>query len=308
MTRISMKNAALGLGLLLLVQHGIAQGFELVELDLDLDIDIQEETFDYDFSGFAHTGFTIENPKTAHLGIKAALLPQLGRLENEGLQEGFVLFDGTLFLEVNDLDDVSPRIRTTYRMDVYPRMLRDSFLRARFARHLGMDENSAEVRARARAARLADVRIMRFVEEDGRWLRAAGRASDARARFVGRAEADGRAGHYGYYSVDGGGDYVWTVLDRNSRYAVGLNVDVDDDGVFNRDDECPGTAEDAIVDSAGCAIAQYCPCENEWANHGAYVSCTAKSAESFLAAGLIDALEKDLRVSEAAQSSCGAAD
>lgn len=306
MSRISVKNAALFMGLMLLAQHSLARAFELVELEVN--VQVQEEEYAYGFGGTAHTGFSVVNPDKALLGIQAGLNPELGRLENEGLQEGFVLFDGTLFLEVNDINNVGPRIRTTYRMDVDPRMLRESFLRTRFARQLDMPEESLEVRARARAARLADVRIMRFVEEDSRWVRAAGRAQDARARFVGRAEADGRIGHYGYDTGGEGGDYVWTVLDRNSRYALGLNVDVDGDGVFNRDDECPGTTEAAIVDAAGCAIAQHCPCENEWSNHGAYVRCNAKSAESFLAAGLIDALAKDLWVSEAAQSSCGAAD
>ena len=42
-----------------------------------------------------------------------------------------------------------------------------------------------------------------------------------------------------------------------------------------------------------------------WKNHGKFVSCTAKSAESFVEANLITEEEKDAIVSDAAQSDCG---
>jgi len=88
--------------------------------------------------------------------------------------------------------------------------------------------------------------------------------------------------------------------------------DVDGDGVANSSDVCGFTELDAVVKPAeGCSIAQLCPCAGPrgttgaWKNHGGYVSCTAKSAESFLAAGLITAAEKDAVCSEAGQSDCG---
>jgi hypothetical protein len=88
-------------------------------------------------------------------------------------------------------------------------------------------------------------------------------------------------------------------------------IDTDNDGVNDNKDQCPATASGTVVDGTGCSIAQLCPCAGprgttgKWKNHGGYVSCTAKSAESFLAAGLITAAEKDAIVSAAAKSGCG---
>lgn len=88
--------------------------------------------------------------------------------------------------------------------------------------------------------------------------------------------------------------------------------DVDGDGVANDSDACALTVLNAVVNPAeGCSIDQLCPCEGPrgttgaWKNHGSYVSCTAKSAESFLAAELITQAEKDAVCSEAGQSACG---
>jgi hypothetical protein len=67
-----------------------------------------------------------------------------------------------------------------------------------------------------------------------------------------------------------------------------------------------------VVDpGTGCSIAQLCPCEGPrgttvpWKNHGQYVSCVAKSAESSVVQGLITEAEKDAIVSAAAGSACG---
>ena len=60
-----------------------------------------------------------------------------------------------------------------------------------------------------------------------------------------------------------------------------------------------------MVNANGCAIAQLCPWEKEWKNHGAYVSCVAHEAGDFVAAGLITDEEKDTIVAEAAASTCG---
>ena len=88
--------------------------------------------------------------------------------------------------------------------------------------------------------------------------------------------------------------------------------DIDGDDVGNDSDVCQFTPFDEIVDpSTGCSIDQLCPCEGprgtttEWKNHGKYVSCIAKSSESFVELGLITEAEKDSIVSEAAQSDCG---
>jgi len=87
--------------------------------------------------------------------------------------------------------------------------------------------------------------------------------------------------------------------------------DRDGDGVLNSADACAFTEPGFLVDPAGCSIEQLCPCEGPrgasgaWKNHGKYVSCTAKSAGSFVERGLISEAEKGAVVSEAAQSDCG---
>ena len=88
--------------------------------------------------------------------------------------------------------------------------------------------------------------------------------------------------------------------------------DDDNDGVADVDDQCSETPALVIVDEAsGCSIAQLCPCEgpygtsSSWRNHGKFVSCTAKTSESFVDLGLITDAEKDAIVSGAAQSTCG---
>jgi hypothetical protein len=82
-------------------------------------------------------------------------------------------------------------------------------------------------------------------------------------------------------------------------------ADSDGDGVDDDADQCAGTASGDVVDATGCSIAQYCPCDNNWKNHGKYVSCVAHNAEDFVDAGLITEAEKDAIVSAAGQSNCG---
>jgi uncharacterized membrane protein len=82
--------------------------------------------------------------------------------------------------------------------------------------------------------------------------------------------------------------------------------DVDGDNVNDSVDACPNTATDALVDDTGCALAQLCPCNNDWKNHGAYVKCVAHTANDFRNAGLIGDSEHGVIVSEAGSSSCGA--
>lgn len=83
------------------------------------------------------------------------------------------------------------------------------------------------------------------------------------------------------------------------------DLDDDNDGVLDGADACPNTPPGSVVDATGCAIAQICPCVNNWKNHGAYVSCVAHAANAFVAAGLLTPAQKSAVVSAAAQSSCG---
>jgi len=83
------------------------------------------------------------------------------------------------------------------------------------------------------------------------------------------------------------------------------DTDEDNDGVLDRFDICPGTPPGKVANTEGCAIAQLCPCDKSWRNHGAYVSCVVHRGNDFVAKGLITEAEKAAIVSEAAASSCG---
>lgn len=96
----------------------------------------------------------------------------------------------------------------------------------------------------------------------------------------------------------------------NASFSLAGDADEDADGVPDSLDECPGTAEGAVVDANGCSIAQLAPCGGPasggtWKNHGAYVSAVAHAAEAFLEQGLISEDEKNVIVSAAARSTCG---
>jgi hypothetical protein len=83
--------------------------------------------------------------------------------------------------------------------------------------------------------------------------------------------------------------------------------DIDGDGVLNDDDnECGFTPVDEIVDpSNGCSIEQLVPCDEDWKNHGKYVSALAKTTNGFVEQGLITEEEKDDLMEEMASSDCG---
>lgn len=90
------------------------------------------------------------------------------------------------------------------------------------------------------------------------------------------------------------------------------DADIDGDGVANGIDVCAFTPLGETIDpTTGCSIGQLCPCSGPrgttqpWKNHGQYVSCVTKSAQSFVQMGLITTTEKDAIVSAAGQSSCG---
>lgn len=83
-----------------------------------------------------------------------------------------------------------------------------------------------------------------------------------------------------------------------------INSDSDGDGVDNDSDLCPDT-EQAVIDDQGCSIAQYCPENIVYQNHGKYVSCVAKITKIFVEKGLITEAEKGAIVSAAAKSDVG---
>jgi len=89
--------------------------------------------------------------------------------------------------------------------------------------------------------------------------------------------------------------------------------DIDGDSVGNATDQCELTPPGSLVDPVtGCSVPQLCPCDGPrgttlpWKNHGKYVSCLAHVSNELVAANVISEATKDLLVSEAASSTCGA--
>lgn len=83
------------------------------------------------------------------------------------------------------------------------------------------------------------------------------------------------------------------------------DLDDDNDGISDGTDACLNSPLGEVVDYSGCAISEHCVCEQQWKNHGAYVSCVAHISETFLTLGLITEDEKDATVSAAGSSECG---
>lgn len=90
--------------------------------------------------------------------------------------------------------------------------------------------------------------------------------------------------------------------------------DADADGVANEDDACDRTPLGAVTDGAGCSgaqqVEQACPssavaCAWGYKNHGQYVSCVTKAAQSAWKQGLLSKAERQSIRKDAAQSSCG---
>jgi hypothetical protein len=86
--------------------------------------------------------------------------------------------------------------------------------------------------------------------------------------------------------------------------------DSDGDGVPDMFDQCPNTLPGAIVDTAGCSIAQLAPCAGPatggtWKSHGQYVAAVVHEATVFLQAGLITRRQWMQIVTQAARSRCG---
>jgi hypothetical protein len=95
--------------------------------------------------------------------------------------------------------------------------------------------------------------------------------------------------------------------DDDDADGIGNVCDSDDDGdgVNDGTDECPDTPAGSIVNANGCSIADLCPCESTWKNHGAYVSCVARQANEFASRSLISETDKSSLVTQAAESTCG---
>lgn len=228
--------------------------FYIPEIIIDPTIPV----YQFDFTDYnAFTGVTINNLESQTLSVNLGFDPDLGLdlAAGELVQTGFLLLDGTLALTVTPQDTSGGRaaIRTQYRMAVDPRALGRDAIRSLIRDQLGRD--SGRIGARAR---LADARLMRFITGDagGTWIRATdairGRAD---IRHMGDSVPDGVLGHHGFNETE---NYVWAVLDTNSKYAVGINLDHDGDGIVNSGDNCPYVVNTDQINTDADALGDAC--------------------------------------------------
>ena len=82
-------------------------------------------------------------------------------------------------------------------------------------------------------------------------------------------------------------------------------TDTDQDGVPDCDDLCPDTDPADGVDADGCSVPQLCPCDNDWQNHGAYVTCVVDMAQQLVDDGFIEPGIGQDYVNAAGNSNCG---
>ncbi|WP_224784601.1 thrombospondin type 3 repeat-containing protein [Marinihelvus fidelis] len=246
-----------------------AHSFELIELNTDLVVlDQQTPFYSWEFQDQfgSNNGFTLFSEDSVEQDITFGYGPAIGLLPNETLPKGFILLDGTLFLEATPTDPSGGRadVLRTYRLNVDPRLVNGD---VRYLRNLYIRQGDQDVRyarERALATTLADARVMRLSESPNgaRWVRAVraiGNEGRADIRYMPRTPPDGVLGHYGYDTRDDGASYyVWAVMDRNSRYSVGVNADNDDDGIYNLDDNCRDTPNPDQQDNDGDGAGNAC--------------------------------------------------
>ena len=253
-------------GMLLVLSAGVAAA-TVIETPLRSFLPV--ETFSLNVASLPNTGFTMRSLDGSLFTLEGSSKYDLqgGPQPGDTVQEGFVLLDGTLSVDVSALkgDGTRPRFRSIYRMDLRPGALRrESLARKLVLRGVvrGLDPQRSRALAlkRAGAIGLDDARIMRRVprpEGGARWMRAVRGLGVEELRFRSRKSPDGVIGHFGTSTSELGDPYVWAVLDRNSRFAVGVTLDRDGDGVPNASDNCIGTPNanqsNADTDASGDA-------------------------------------------------------
>lgn len=83
------------------------------------------------------------------------------------------------------------------------------------------------------------------------------------------------------------------------------DADNDNDKVIDAADQCIGTAIGAAVNSEGCSVAQLCPADASWKNHGTYVRCVVQTSRGFVREGLLSKRERRAAIAAAASSDAG---
>ncbi|PLX92399.1 MAG: hypothetical protein C0619_05680, partial [Desulfuromonas sp.] len=186
-------------------------------------------SIDLSQQNYLFTGLTIDNSLLEGFSVVSGFEPTIGLdlIDNESVQPGFLLLDGTLAIDIytageTDIRKIDGRrgLLTTYRISA-PQGLRSAIrwdgartegrigLRADGLRWNGLRWNGLRwdgLRlSGARTSDLSDARVFRLNESTGEWKRAV-RAIRAQARadirFRGDASPDGVLGHYGYNSTN----------------------------------------------------------------------------------------------------------
>jgi hypothetical protein len=242
---------------------------ELFQVSLDVD-----DLFQVKLLGLRNTGFSILSRDGSALNIEGTSKydPALGLQPGQRVQEGFVLLDGTLAVNVAALKTLADgtRVRaptlTTYRLDVRRPTLDPRNL-ARTLVHRGLVDDLTNARIRVRSLRPDDTRVMRLVQRDDNriWIRAVKAIPETRGRVFRplMRPPDGALGHFGFARSADGDPYVWAVMDRNSQYAVGLNVDRDGDGVNNWADNCVGSSNSNQLNTDGDGSGDECDLDDD---------------------------------------------
>lgn len=243
-------------------------------------------SIDLSQENYLFTGLIIDNSLSEEFSVVSGFDPTLGlNLDtSESVQQGFLLLDGTLGIDIYTTGETDVRriegrsgLLTTYRISA-PQGLRSDVrwtgartegrigLRADGARWNGLRWNGARWSGARwsgkRISNLSDARVFRLDGTTNTWKRGIRAIQDigrAEVRFLGDSSPDGVLGHYGYNSTN---NYVWAVLDTNSKYAIGLAVDIDEDG-FKADDNCPNVYNVDQVDNDADGIGDLCDTDDD---------------------------------------------
>ena len=70
-------------------------------------------------------------------------------------------------------------------------------------------------------------------------------------------------------------------------------------------DDCPPPPPTCEEDDTACLLEEACPCENDWRNHGAYVTCTVQFRNDNTIQGVPQLPDLEHIVSDAGCSDCG---
>ena len=242
---------------------------EFLQVNLDTD-----DVFQVKLLGLRNTGFSILSRDGSAMTIDGTSKydPALGLQPGQRVQEGFVLLDGTLAVNVAarktlaDGTRVRAPMLTTYRLDVRGPTLNPRNLARTLVRR-GLVDDLTSARIRVRSLRPDDTRVMRLVQRDDNrvWVRAVKAIPEMRGRVFRplMRSPDGELGHFGFARSAEGDPYVWAVMDRNSQYAVGLNVDRDGDGVNNWADNCVGTSNSNQLNTDGDGSGDECDLDDD---------------------------------------------